>query len=1569
MAPRTRSEFIDAITAGTRRAPGAVSSEVKPYDISSMAAGVQRRVLDPMQTPEPKDSNRSFWGPLGKAIDVIDTPRAMIASTVNEVADLVKGDGFSLSDWYNQSKDNMYMGEVFDKHGLKTGNKWADMGIGFIADVAIDPLTYIAGAGLALRGAKGAEIATSMVAKSASLRKAAKAASAAGDATKSGALLDRANKLTTAATKIENAKGAGTAAGREALAELGIDIGFRTTKFGTGRIGRKVVEKPLNKLTGGRLTRRLDVQRAKQVPSWIGDMEIGASASQISDAMAMFRRGDKALFRQLDEGVRLGARRAMTMPVQSKRFLGVVPNFIAKDGVLPWGKGFIQAVFPAPGKMMRAATQRGMIRTLDAALNQKQPIRALLASKNPDMVLAGMELRRANNGRIRVASHFKAQMDPVLKDLAVVGRRMDIPSADLMALGEMPYTVTAAGQQVRNPNLPQSIRSLPFDEGKALHAGVRNFWDKSKTTFNNLAGEGTLPDWVDDLYSARFLSDEGSELVFGGSSSTTRPFGGAQSPLKQRGYLSPAEWTRALDEFARAADMKSTGLSRSLADLPADAQAAVMREFEKNGPKKTFFGQPLVNVSDSGRSIRQQQREILATNYGDGAVELYEGDFLTVASRYLKIMGDEAGRHHMFGELRQAGILWDPNQRLVGVQLQKLYDSLAGSKNLVSKTSRQAARAAEAAEETGSNAPSVKSARMRAEVDDIRTSIAEVDVLLADAIDVVRAGRIDYMKTFAPQMRKLRQAEQQLDAVEAMVGWSGDMADSLTRAGSTGDWASIELAKEVQDARAAIQDIISQSKLAASLDPQVQTFKDVMRVLSAADDGSPVMKPVASWAKQVRELKRVEKELGPTLDLLTSTGDDLTAKITAREAAIAAMPPDDISRATDAISDLTLGVPDPKTGLRRMEAAKYATDDAGVRVPVKARRPSGGSRAGEEYYIPSKPRKASDMGGREGPIAKRIPPDDGSLSMAKRAELLDRWAADEAQQALNLQREAALSRRAADEATTSLIEVEAQLKAVNAEYLRWQKSDLLTERMGAAAITSDPVAAQAAALKVFNDHRMLRGFQTEFTDATSVNWGLSSLTVQAGAGERELFNAVYNTLYRVQDDGALKDFLKHYDSFMGWWKSGAVSSPGGFPARNFMGGAWVNGQIAGVEMGQHSKVWGMRKLAIKHGTGATDNERLLSGALRLAKEGQTRRLKGTFGVNRFRTADPSDWEHFNQIVESGIAQSGQVASEIETSLSSYAKLMRIGNWELGRLAPWSSEFAPFYKMRQINEQVEFMLRGGLGLDVMQKGGSLDDAVSDIIKYHFDYSPESLTRTERSIRRVIPFWRWTKGIIPVLIESMGRKPATWGRLQQLKGELEFASDPERTSPDYIWENMGVRLPFTNGGNRFYAMPDIGFSILNDIAKEPTSPLRMIAESAAPPLGVPLQVWAGKQVFGDIPFSGRYQQAPTVYDKIPGLMPILESMGKATKNKSGEYRMRDHDIYIMDAFIPMLGRARRMPGGNEERFRRRTMSTILSQVFGLSIRTNDQYEKRNQLRRDNEDFNKEWRDNADIQTRRV
>ena len=36
-----------------------------------------------------------------------------IVSTVKETGDLLRGDGFSFGDWWNQTSDNMMMGEVF----------------------------------------------------------------------------------------------------------------------------------------------------------------------------------------------------------------------------------------------------------------------------------------------------------------------------------------------------------------------------------------------------------------------------------------------------------------------------------------------------------------------------------------------------------------------------------------------------------------------------------------------------------------------------------------------------------------------------------------------------------------------------------------------------------------------------------------------------------------------------------------------------------------------------------------------------------------------------------------------------------------------------------------------------------------------------------------------------------------------------------------------------------------------------------------------------------------------------------------------------------------------------------------------------------------------------------------------------------------------------------------------------------------------------------------------------------------------------------------------------------------
>ena len=75
-----------------------------------------------------------------KGLEVIDTPRRAIISGVREIADVFddkKDTSFSVTDWFNQTKDPLYgFGKAFPMEG------WGGRIIGFIGDVALDPLTY-----------------------------------------------------------------------------------------------------------------------------------------------------------------------------------------------------------------------------------------------------------------------------------------------------------------------------------------------------------------------------------------------------------------------------------------------------------------------------------------------------------------------------------------------------------------------------------------------------------------------------------------------------------------------------------------------------------------------------------------------------------------------------------------------------------------------------------------------------------------------------------------------------------------------------------------------------------------------------------------------------------------------------------------------------------------------------------------------------------------------------------------------------------------------------------------------------------------------------------------------------------------------------------------------------------------------------------------------------------------------------------------------------------------------------------------------------------------------------------
>ena len=507
-------------------------------------------------------------------------------------------------------------------------------------------------------------------------------------------------------------------------------------------------------------------------------------------------------------------------------------------------------------------------------------------------------------------------------------------------------------------------------------------------------------------------------------------------------------------------------------------------------------------------------------------------------------------------------------------------------------------------------------------------------------------------------------------------------------------------------------------------------------------------------------------------------------------------------------------------------------------------------------------------------------------------------------------------------------------------------------------------------LRRFNVTRNRDLFDEALTEQTAAQWGPNTATESWSTGWQaplqgeqtaplfEMLNGLFKT---TSSGGDFAMFLKWYDKFLNYWKAQAVSTPG-FVLRNGLGGSWLSYAFGLMELGSTNKFAGTYLKAVRAGKGdAVAGVDMMIDALNQS-------TKSNVHVGFGSRVDINELRTIRRVLDSGIVGGGQVITEVDRAVA--MRLVKesrnpiTGNPIDVVFNPGSTEFAPFRFIRSTNEQMETVLRGALAFDVLQKGGSVGEAAAQVYRLHFNYA--DLTGTERKMRRIIPFWTWQKNVVPVLVESLGKHPYAWGRLMQVKGNLELQSKEEGIVPDYFLENMAVRLPWKINDYQSYWLPDLPFRDLNRLLKEPTSITRVFAESAAPPVKVPLEIWAGKQFFADLPFSGRYQQVPHVYAKFPFLMQALGLAGKAKKDKKGEYKMRDRDLYMLDSWMPFLARFRRMLP-NEERYSRRVVSTVVSTVFGTQVRVNDPHEKRNQMLRNDRAFDEKIRDLIDIEMR--
>lgn len=380
--------------------------------------------------------------------------------------------------------------------------------------------------------------------------------------------------------------------------------------------------------------------------------------------------------------------------------------------------------------------------------------------------------------------------------------------------------------------------------------------------------------------------------------------------------------------------------------------------------------------------------------------------------------------------------------------------------------------------------------------------------------------------------------------------------------------------------------------------------------------------------------------------------------------------------------------------------------------------------------------------------------------------------------------------------------------------------------------------------------------------------------------------------------------LGAFDRVSALWKSYAILSPG-FHFRNLYGGIFNN--------------WlhGMDEAA--YGRYITASRAWNRG------EGHWAQFKAASDANA-KLAEAFEWAE-----RLGVLTGGQTAHEVERSIGRRLNAN-----------PFSQDFALLRGSRRVGESTENFLRGSLFVDeYLKNGGDATEAFMTVVKYHFDY--EDLSALERSVmRRIIPFYTWTRKNLPLQLEMLLRNPAKMNRYFQAKRSIEMLSEEEGIVPDYFHELYAIRLPWRRGGGHLYAAPDLPFHSLTDLLDP-----GMLFSQVNPIIKTPLEVWAGKQAFKGLPIRDDLIEPPEPLGRIPGLMPALSALGWAERHKDGSWRISEKAAYTIGQAMPLIARSQRlMP--KEERFQQRSLTSHLSFWMGVGLRTNTKDEQERLLR---------------------
>ena len=261
--------------------------------------------------------------------------------------------------------------------------------------------------------------------------------------------------------------------------------------------------------------------------------------------------------------------------------------------------------------------------------------------------------------------------------------------------------------------------------------------------------------------------------------------------------------------------------------------------------------------------------------------------------------------------------------------------------------------------------------------------------------------------------------------------------------------------------------------------------------------------------------------------------------------------------------------------------------------------------------------------------------------------------------------------------------------------------------------------------------------------------------------EPDVAGHLEQTIQKTLLPEGLDTFLKGFDTIQGIWKGLTLHLFPSYHTRNAVGNVW-NNYLAGLD----NPKWYLE--ALKAQAGTVDSLTVAGEVMPLA---------------RLRT----------MMEDYGITGSTTFAQ---------AETLRNLTPSMGKRVFATAEYIPV-----LGKAVTFGLKHGTEIESnariahflwqLDKGASPAEAAVSTKTFLFDYSAQGMTGFEQSVmRRVMPFYSWTRFNIPLQIESLVSNPRPYVRLSELVNTIRTKGSPEfeKAAAEYRGEDAPYLAQF-------------------------------------------------------------------------------------------------------------------------------------------------------------------------------